>query len=119
MKTTKILFWVFTGLLSLLMLLSALGHFTSYEETSEEFARLGYSTAWIYPLGIAKILGVVAILYRKVKVITLLAYLGFLVNFVLALVGHLMVSDGDYAGSVVALVLLVLSFVFYRRAFAD
>lgn len=49
----------------------------------------------------------------------LLAYLGFLVNFILALVGHLRVNDGDYAGSVVTLVLLFLSFIFYRRAFAD
>ena len=117
MKTNRIIFWISTGLLSLLMLFSAFNYFVAYDAVSKIFVDLGYSTDWVYPLAILKVLGVVAILTRKVKALTLLAYLGFLVDFVLALEAHLRVGDGEFGGAVVALILLTTSFIFYKRTF--
>lgn len=119
MKANKIIFWIVTGLLSLMMLMSAGMYFFNYDEVSKTFEFLGYPTVIVYPLAVAKILGVIAITTRKVSILTLLAYVGFFINFTLALVAHLIASDGQFGGAAIALVLLGLSYFFSKKAFAS
>lgn len=61
----KIIYWLSTGLLSAIMLMSAGTYFFQYEDFVVTINSLGYPSYIIYPLAIAKILGVTAIWTRK------------------------------------------------------
>ncbi len=110
MKGIKIAYWVSTGLLTLLSLLSAIMYFTNYPEVSKTFESLGYPTYIIYPLAIAKILGLVAIWTKRSKTLKEWAYAGFFFDALLAASAHIMVSDGAQSPAIVAIVLVLVSY---------
>lgn len=101
---------VSTALLSAMMLVSAVLYFANHAHVAEEFGSLGFPTYIIYPLAIAKVLGVIAIWNRGFPTLRGLAYAGFFYDFILAASGHLMAGDDDFAGPLVALVLLGVSY---------
>ena len=113
----KVIYWITTGLLSALMLMSAGMYIFNHEFVSETFSRLGYPTYLIYPLAIAKVLGIIAILTRKSVFLKKLAYAGFFYNFILALSAHIMVNDGEFIPAAVAIALLIGSYIFGKKAF--
>ena len=115
MKVVKIIHWVGTILLSLLMLFSAFNYFFNYEMIVGFFKAFGYPTYIIYPLAVLKILGVVAITTKKVKWLTEWAYAGFFFDIVLAAQAHISIGDGQQGGAFMALVLFLVSFITYRR----
>lgn len=117
MKTNKIIFWIATGLLSAMMLMSSIYMYIINHDTvaAPSFENLGFPTWVIYPLAIAKILGVIAITTRKSQKLKEWAYAGFFFNFSLALSAHLVVGDGGAAPAGVALVLLIVSYIFGEK----
>ena len=115
MKMNKIIYWVFTGLFSLMTLAGATYYFVGYDEVAKMFASLGYSSAIIYPLAIAKILGITAILTKKSNILKNLAYLGFGIDLILATIAHISVADGSQFGPLMALTLLAGSIFFEWR----
>ena len=119
MKRDRILYWISTGLLSLMMTGSGIAYMVAHAEVAEVFHTLGYPTYIVYPLAILKLLGVVAILTRKSNLLKNLAYAGFFYDFVLALGAHVHAHDGEFAPSIVALVLLVTFFVYDRKIHRD
>ena len=106
----KLLYWASTGLLTLMMLGSASMYLLKYEDVAQNFTHLGFDSFIIYPLAIAKILGITAILVRKFDHLKEWAYVGFFFNFLLAFSAHLNVGDGQFGGALLALVLLLLSY---------
>ena len=66
MKKDKIIYWISTGLLSLMMAMSASMYIFNYETITATFQSLGYPSYLVYPLAIAKILGIAAILTKKI-----------------------------------------------------
>ena len=118
-KRNKIIYWVVTGLLSAMMLMTASMYIVRHEMISELFSKLGYPTYIIYPLATAKIFGIVAILTRKSEFLKELAYAGFLFVFVLALSAHLNVNDGGFGPAAVAIVLVVSSYIFGKKVFIE
>ncbi len=119
MKKIKITFWISTGLLSLMMLMSASMYLFKNADVSQVFLSLGYPTYIIYPLAIAKILGLVAIWTNKSKALKEWAYAGFFFDFVLAFFAHVMVKDGDQMGALVALILLAVSYMMGKKMNAN
>lgn len=116
MKTNKIVFWIATGLLSAMMLMSSIYmYIINHDTVAPVFENLGFPTWIIYPLAIAKILGVIAITTRKSEKLKEWAYAGFFFDFVLAAGAHLAIGDGEHWASVVALVLLIVSYIFGDR----
>jgi len=115
MKTNKIIYWVSTGLLTAMMLMSAGMYVFNNEAISEVFAGLGYPAYIIYPLAIAKVLGLLAIWLDKSKSLKEWAYAGFFFDFVLAFFAHWMINDGEFGGALVALVLLFVSYFFWKK----
>lgn len=115
MKKYKIAYWISTGLLTALMLMSAGMYIFNNAEITKAFTSLGYPTYVIYPLATAKILGLVAIWINKFKTIKEWAYAGFFFNFTLAFFAHFMVSDGEAGGAVVALILLFTSCLTWKK----
>lgn len=115
MKTNKILYWIFTGLISAMMIMSSFFYFTQTDEIGKVFEGLGYPAWLVIPLAIAKVLAVIAIVSDKSALLKRLAYYGLAIDFVLALIAHLMAADGEFGGAVVAIVLLAGSYFFNQK----
>ncbi len=110
-----IIYRVVTGLFSLIILMGAIMYFIQFDMVSEMFISLGVPTEIIYPLAFAKILGIIAILFINNTLLKNLAYLGFAIDLVLAIIAHLNAGDGGAFGAAVPLVLLAISFFFKRK----
>ena len=115
MKTTKIIYYISTGLLTLLMLFSAGMYFFNHAEVATMFTSFGYPTYIIYPYAMAKLLGLVALWFISNKALKEWAYAGFFFAFILAFFAHVMIGDGEQMGAVVAMVLLIASYVTHKK----
>ena len=115
MKSTKIIYYVSTGLLTALMLFSAGMYFFNYDEVSVMFQGFGYPTYIIYPYAVAKLLGLVALWFVSNKSVKEWAYSAFFFAFILAFFAHVMINDGEQAGAIIAMVLLVTSYFSYKK----
>lgn len=113
----KIMYWISTLLLSALMFMSAGMYFFKNPMVQQMFKNLGYPTYIIYPLAFAKILGVLAILTRKVPFLKELAYAGFFFEFILAFSAHINAADGEYTAALIALILLIISYIYDKKIF--
>ncbi len=114
-KTSKRIYCLATGLLTALMLMSAGMYFFNHEMVSDTFTKLGYPTYIIYPLAIAKILGLIAIWTRQSNTLKEWAYAGFFFDFVLAAAAHIYIKDGEFAPALVSIVLLLVSYTFEKK----
>nr|WP_321237626.1 DoxX family protein [uncultured Psychroserpens sp.] len=119
MKKNKLIYWIATGLMSAIFLFSASMYLLNYERVSGFFVNLGFPTWLIYPLAILKFLGIVAILSKKSTFLKELAYAGFLFDAILALVAHLMVSDGEQMGALLAIIFITFSWIYDRKIFGQ
>lgn len=117
MKTTKIIYWVSTGLLSALLLMSAGMYVLDNATVSEMFKAFGYPTYVIYPLAAAKVAAVIVLLTQKQATIKEWAYSALFFEFILAFFAHYMIGDGEQMGAVIAMVLLIVSYIFGRKLF--
>ncbi len=106
---------VVTGLFSAFMLFQVGMYFLQYEIARDMFESLGVPTAIIYPLAIAKFLGLVAIWTNKSRLLKELAYLGYAIDFIAAIAAHAMVGDGGAPAPAVALIILLISYLFNRK----
>src|SRR5258708_7019433 len=93
MKTTKIIYWVFTILLVALMLFSAVGSFMNNPQGAEFAKHLGYPVSLFKFLAVAKILGVIAILVPGNPRLKEWAYAGFTFDLIGAVYSGLVVGD--------------------------
>lgn len=115
MKRDKFIFYVATGLLTLLMLFSVSMYFFNHEDVSVMFTSFGYPTYIIYPYAVAKLLGLYALWNPNFKIIKEWAYAGFFFAFILAFFAHYMIGDGEQMGAVIALILLIVSYIFNKK----
>lgn len=111
-------YYASTFLLTIFMLFSAGMSIFNNAGVVEEFTQLGYPTYIIYPLAIAKILGLIAIWSNYSRTLKEWAYAGFLYDFTLALSAHINAGDGELAGPIIALALLAASYFSYRSYFS-
>jgi len=115
MKRNKIIYYVATGLLTLLMLFSVSQYFFNHEEVKGMFSNFGYPTYIIYPYAVAKLLGLFALWNPNFRKIKEWAYAGFFFAFILAFFAHYMIGDGEQMGAVIAIILLVVSYIFNHK----
>lgn len=100
MKKLKIAYWTITGLFGLMMLASGVMYLSGHPQPVEGFRHLGYPDYFRTLLGIAKLLGAVALLVPVVpRTLREWAYAGFTINLVSASVSHY--ASGDPTGQVV------------------
>lgn len=114
-KTNRIIYWVATGILSALMLMSAGMYIFDHATVSATFVALGFPAYIIYPLAIAKILGLIAIWTRKSNTLREWAYAGFFFDFLLAAAAHFAIADGEHIPAMAATVLLLVSYIFGKK----
>ena len=117
MKRVRIGYYVALGLFTALMLFSVFNYVFQNETVQGAFTSLGFPTFLIYPLAIAKLLGLVAIWTKQSVVLKEWAYAGFTFNIVLAASAHLNAGDGQAAGAFVALLLILTAYFLEKKAF--
>jgi hypothetical protein len=114
MNKNKIIYWTSTGLVSAMMLMSAVMYFTM-PEAKEGFAHAGFPDYFRIELGTAKLLGVIALLlpFTQAKVKEW-AYAGFGITFISAVISHLAIGDdaSKWSAPIVAFILLAVSYLF-------
>ena len=115
MKTNKIIYWIGTGLLSALMLMSSGMYIFNNAEVQTVFESLGFPVWIIYPLAFMKVSGVLVVTLTKWKTVKEWAYAGFFFNFLLAFGAHISIGDGEHFGAVLALVFLIISYVYSKK----
>ena len=115
MKRDKIIYYIATSLLTIIVLFSAGMYFFNHEEVAGMFTNFGYPTYIIYPYAVAKLLGLVAIWLLKNKIVKEWAYAGFFFAFILAFFAHIMSADGGQTTALIALILLMISYIFHKK----
>ena len=76
-QRNKIIYWVATALLSFGMLGSGISQILHTDDMNELITHIGYPLYFIYIIGVWKMLGVIAILIPKFKLLKEWAYAGF------------------------------------------
>lgn len=118
MKKLKLVYWICTGFVVLGMLLSVYNYFFD-PALKVAYAHIGFPDWFRVELGIAKLLGALAlgipIVPARVKE---WAYVGFFINFFSAFLAHYEVNDPAFnqIAPLVLLLLLILSYISFHKA---
>jgi hypothetical protein len=116
MKKTKIFYWVFTVLFSAMMLGSAIPDVISSPIAVQGMHQeLGYPVYFIPFIGIAKVLGVLAILLPISARIKEWAYAGLIFDLIGATFSIIAIGKPDWMFMVLPLFLALGSYVFYHK----
>ena len=115
MNPSKIIYYISTTLLTLLILFSAGMYFFNHAEVADMFTNFGYPTYIIYPYAIAKLLGLVVLWFVTNKAIKEWAYAGFFFGFILAFFAHIMIGDGEQMGAILAMIFLITSYITSKK----
>jgi len=114
-KIKPLINFLATGLLTILMLMSAGMYVFNHGAVVDTFIKLGYPSYIIYPLAIAKLLGLVAIWTKKSRILKEWAYAGFFFDFTLAFFAHIMSNDDEFLLAVMAIFLLFTSYLTQKK----
>ncbi len=116
MKAVKIIYWITTAIVALMMVYSGYAYLTQ-PVIAQAFVHLGYPGYFRVELAVAKLLGAVVLLVPLPARIKEWAYAGFAITFISAFIAH--TASGDPAGRgafpLIFLVLLIISYVSYHR----
>ncbi|HEV3222013.1 MAG TPA: DoxX family protein [Puia sp.] len=117
MKTIKIAYWIFTILLVVLMLFSAVASLRQNPDGVAMMKHIEYPYSVLTLLSIAKILGVIAILVPGFPRLKEWAYAGFTFDLVGAIYASLAVGDpvSQSLPIVLGLVFVFGSYIFYHK----
>lgn len=115
MKKNQIIHWIVTGLLVFGMLAQGFAqilHTKGYVDMIN--VHLGYPLYFLNIIGVWKVLGVIAILIPRFKLVKEWAYAGFFFVMSGALFSHMASGDGikDMFPAIILLILIVVSWYF-------
>lgn len=116
-KAIKITYWVLTGLFVLAMLADGAAGLAKEKTGQEVMLHLGYPIYLMMITGAAKVLGALAILQDKYKIIKEWAFAGFAINYIGAFASRALVGDGAalLVQPVVFLAVMFLVYYFWKR----
>ncbi len=116
-KKTKIIYWIFTGLFAFMMLGSAIPDIFSVQVAVEGFQKMGMPVYLLPFLGIAKTLGVIAIVIPGYPRIKEWAYAGLVFDLLGAT--YSIIASGQPAGNwmfmAIPLILAAGSYTWYHK----
>jgi uncharacterized membrane protein YphA (DoxX/SURF4 family) len=118
MKKINIIYWTCTGLFVALMLVSAITSIMNLPETQVMVSKhLGYPPYFNPALGVAKLLGVIILLFPGYYRIKEWAYAGFTFDLLFALYSLISVKDPvkGYAMFPVIFLILAGSYIYYHK----
>lgn len=116
MKVIKIIYWVTTAIVALMMSYSAYAYLTK-PEIKEAFHHLGFADYFRIELAVAKLIGAVLLLLPVPGRLKEWTYSGFVITFISAFIAH--TASGDPLSyrimPLVFLCLLIVSYTCYQR----
>lgn len=117
MKKIAVLYWSFTGLLSALMVIGSIPDMMLVPEAVALFEHLGYPAYLLPFLGIAKLLGIVAILVPGFPRIKEWAYAGLFFDLLGAMYSSIAVGDpaSQWLLFLIGFILIAGSYTFYHK----
>lgn len=120
MKKTKIIYWIFTGILSALILMGSIPNLLSSHDSQEMFKHLGYPMYLSPFLGLAKTLGIIAILVPGFPRLKEWAYAGLFFDITGAMYSG--ISTGDpivqWLPVLIGYVLIFGSYIYHHKLLA-
>jgi hypothetical protein len=117
MKKNKVIFWISTVIVSLMMVLSGYLYLTS-DGAKAGFIHLGFPSYFRVELAVAKLLGAIVLIVpampRNLKEFT---YFGFALTFISAFIAHASSGDpGSFAiKPLIFLAVLIVSYIYYLK----
>jgi uncharacterized membrane protein YphA (DoxX/SURF4 family) len=116
-KAGKIIYWISTIWLALGMLSTGIVQLMKMEKEVDMISQLGYPVYFLTIIGVWKLLGVVAVLIPKFRVLKEWAYAGFFIAMSGAVYSHI-ASDNSMSEIFPPLLLLILTVVswYFRPA---
>ncbi|MEM8568789.1 MAG: DoxX family protein [Bacteroidota bacterium] len=117
MKKTKIIYWVFTSLVILMIGLGSFADLFMIDAMRESIKQQGFPVHFLPFFGIAKLLAVVVIVVPAFNKLKLSAYVGLVWYFLGAIYSHIAVGDPMQitAGAVLALVFVFGSYFTWTK----
>lgn len=110
MKIAKIGYYLATGVLTAIMIYSVQMYLRNPEAIAGYFESVNYPGYLVYPLAIAKVLGLVAIWGNFSKWLKEWAYAGFFFDITLAFAAHMVAKDGGETFAIAAFIALMASY---------
>ncbi|WP_159471160.1 DoxX family protein [Dyadobacter sp. 3J3] len=115
MKKNKIIYWASTGIVGTMMLFTAFKYLTN-QEMKEAFVHLGFPDYFRIELAIAKIIGAILVLIPAIpNRIKDLAYFGFAMVFISAVIAHSSLGDPIIASIMPLAFLGILSVSYFNN----
>ena len=105
-KRKLIWYWIITGILSFCIFFGGLTQALQMKQTIEGFKPLGYPIYFISVIGIWKMLGVIAILVPKFKLLKEWAYAGIFFVMTGAVISH--IASNDVSAQIISPVMLAI-----------
>ncbi len=118
MKQTNIIYWISTGLVSALMTLSAIPDIIKVPDAVEMVTKhLGYPPYFLPFIGVAKLLGSIAILVPGFPRIKEWAYAGFVFDLIAAMYSSISVGDSaaKWAPIFIGFALIGCSYIYHHK----
>ncbi|MEI9808282.1 MAG: DoxX family protein [Bacteroidota bacterium] len=114
---STVLYWVVTLIFCLAMLMDGVGGITKQEAGQEVMRHLGFPIYAMVIFGVAKILGVIAVLQPKYKTIKEWAYAGFVINCAGAFASRIAVGDSglELIFPLIILAITLFSYFVWKR----
>ena len=111
-KVTRIVYWIVTGLVSVLFFFSAFMALQNSPEYQEGIRAMGYPDYFAGIHGTLKLLGAIALLVPRRFYLKHWAYAGLMVTLLFAGVAHVQVGE-PFVVHIIASVLLLVSYYLY------
>lgn len=110
-KRNLIIYRIVTALFTVMILMGVGMYFFQHDMAVQMWEALGFPGYLVYPVAIAKLLGLVAIWTNQSKILKEWAYAGFVFELLLGLGAHIAAGDGEFGGAAIALVLALASYI--------
>lgn len=101
---------IIKGLFTIMIAMGVVMYLIQYDMVADMFSSLGHPSYLVYPLAVAKTLGLVALWSRRSRALTEMAYAGFFFDLMLAIMAHVSVGDGGAGGATLGLVLVSIAY---------
>ena len=117
MSKTKKLYWLFTSLFAAFMGITAIPDVLMQKEAVDYIKALGYPEYFIFFIGVAKVLGSIAILVPGFRRLKEWAYAGLVFDLIAAIYSIVKTQplDASIAFLALPLLLFALSYTYYLR----
>ncbi len=113
-KTDKAIYWIATGYMLFLMMVSVVNYHLVHERMAGAFLSFGYPTYLVYPLAYLKLIGVIVIITNRYNNLKDWVYATYYINMILAFVAHF-VAQNFFWHAALGLICVPISYIYSNK----